>query len=238
MSFNYSQADREDIQGGKVLESIIVLSSEGDVVKQANFTFDYFESSGYAAETMCALPNRLKRLKLNSLSFTDPLGVETPNTYSFKYNETSLPDKFSNAQDYWGYYNGNNLNASLIPKLFYENNGFSLTVPGSNRAVSETSSKACILQEIHHPTGAVEEFTYENNLVSPGMDLFAHVNFLPNPLSPKAAHLYQSDAFLNDTLSTGSYDIYDTLFVINENSRGSVKFMLCGCDDFHSTNCE
>lgn len=108
------------------------------------------------------------RLKLTNLLEKD----EQENIikkHEFAYNEvTKLPRRIglsqdgSLAQDWWGFYNGQINNTSLIPydgAFNYQMQVYQ--VGGGSRQPDETAMKACILKSISYPTGGYTEFYFE-----------------------------------------------------------------------------
>ena len=100
--------------------------------------------------------------------------VATDNTvlssYSLNYNTQALPTATSRAKDFWGYYNGQNNNTTLIPAFSYVATGYSsnsnfitYNVGGGNRSVNEVYAKAWVLEKITFPTGGFTTFDYESN---------------------------------------------------------------------------
>lgn len=117
-----------------------------------------------------------KRLKLDSMWETDKDGNRLP-SYIFSYYTTHpLPCKNSAAQDYWGYYNGQeNFNGSyhsLIPKSYGNNtdnmeffyyNGLFPTSKGVDRRSNIDYVYSCMLSDVIYPSGARVSFQYEQN---------------------------------------------------------------------------
>jgi hypothetical protein len=90
-------------------------------------------------------------------------------THEFEYNNPAqLPSQKSNAQDYFGYFNGIP-NSNLFPRpdnyLSYYNAG-----SGANRSPNAEATQAGTLKKILYPTGGSQEFEYEphtlNQIVS------------------------------------------------------------------------
>ena len=111
---------------------------------------------------------RKKSLKLNSIDFLDK-DIDDKYSYKFTYNNTSLPERGTTAQDYWGYANSNT-GTLLTPTLVK----LKSVVPGLNaepdymtgtgdRSVNENKMKAAILEKIEYPTGGYTMFDYEAN---------------------------------------------------------------------------
>lgn len=64
-------------------------------------------TTGYNADSMkSAHLDRGTRLKLKSIDKVGPDGSTYENYFTFTYNTTPLPDRFTSKQDYYGYYNG------------------------------------------------------------------------------------------------------------------------------------
>ena len=89
----------------------------------------------------------------------------------------ALPALQSKAKDFWGYYNGQTTNTSLIPAqnvpvIFYPG-GTSGTVAigGGNRQADENYMKAWVLNKITYPTSGYTEFDYEANRYLDGSTL-------------------------------------------------------------------
>jgi YD repeat-containing protein len=89
-----------------------------------------------------------------------------PQVYQFLYNSpmpasTLNPENnASNAQDWWGYYNGKTSNASLVPNTNYS---YKVYECAGDRSVDPASAQVGTLRKIIYPTGGYSEFTYESN---------------------------------------------------------------------------
>lgn len=107
-----------------------------------------------------------ERLLLEKVKWVDT-NAAVVGQYSCSYNEQTLPSPTSRAKDYWGYYNGQTANTTLIPGQFLTANLYSssgsttLPVGGGNREPNETLMKARILTRLEYPTGGYTAFTYE-----------------------------------------------------------------------------
>lgn len=160
----YYDANRLDIRGGKILKKIEVRNNLGELIKGIAFEQDYFKSVENCNDNYCY------RLRLNAIKFFDKDKNVLPG-YTFKYNTTKLPKRFSVAQDFNGYYNNQ---TGTIPKIYYKVNqgrnshipfpyaGYSL-VPGGNldKTPNLVYSKAASLEKITYPTGGSTVFDYE-----------------------------------------------------------------------------
>lgn len=101
-------------------------------------------------------------------------GEELNPGHKFSYYQySSLPEKNSYNQDYWGYCNGSlgQSNDTGIPTYSYLNYDFQgegqipvlKTINGANRDSDLEGSKAAILTSIEYPTGGHTDFEYELN---------------------------------------------------------------------------
>lgn len=148
--------DRDDLQGSHALKAIEVYDFDQNLVK----TFELNQSYQTAVNDNNQLnqlklfePESSKRLFLDSVVEKGKNGAEKP-PYVFTYNSTKLPNRFSNSQDYWGYYNNAN-NGSYL--TFFDE------INSMDRRVDEEASKAGILEKITYPTGGATRFVYEHN---------------------------------------------------------------------------
>lgn len=151
---------REDLAGSHTLDKIDIFDKNDDFVK--GFDFEYFYSTGpndnnQMSSLKSLEPQSNKRLFLSSVVERGK-GSVLSNPYIFDYNPKPLPNRFSNSQDAWGYYNG-------------KNNGQFLTFLGStgptpnNRRVDTLLAEAGMLKKITYPTGGHTAFEYEHNKV-------------------------------------------------------------------------
>ncbi|HEX8577793.1 MAG TPA: hypothetical protein VF677_16030, partial [Flavobacterium sp.] len=155
IAINYST--REDIVDGKRISNIVIKDKNQRIIQNYQFNQGYFTATeqidvlNYASETA----SLMKRLKLNELVET----VENKN-YQFEYYEDSpLPNRFSNATDYLGFYNGQNLNSG-IEYVEYDNQIYGL---GDNKQPDINFAKLGSLKKIKYPTGGSMELEYEND---------------------------------------------------------------------------
>lgn len=109
-----------------------------------------------------------KRLKLTAVRHTGE-GIESPEVYTFDYQEEQLPTKLSASRDHWGYYNGAP-NQSLQPG-FYQNTNQQIGPEKveyqggkADREPNGSYNQAFLLRQMTYPTGGSAKFTYGANL--------------------------------------------------------------------------
>ena len=130
-------------------------------VLQHKFTFSesYFGDTSSTSDAV--------RLKLDSVSEISVTDTAQKKAYRFSYNNPSqVPSIKSLAQDFWGFYNGQTRNTSLLPPL-------SPTIYGAYIANQEAFSgvrtpsaayaQTGILNTIQYPTGGTTQLIYEGN---------------------------------------------------------------------------
>ena len=147
------------------LEEIKIYTKESNgtetLLKSYVFGEDYFISPGLATKDHY-------RLKLSSLTAKDAL-AKTVSSYGFSYNETiTMPHRTSLAQDWWGLYNGQLLNQSLVHGELVNFLGVNYNVGGyptssSVRNTNPLTMQACMLNKIIYPTGGYTEFDFETH---------------------------------------------------------------------------
>jgi len=172
--FYRSLSEREDLNGAYVLDKVQVLNINFKQIKEFNFNYQYTTdtSSNNVLDVLYRSDSKAqKRLFLKSIIEKDSMNNALPE-YSFQYNTTKLPSRFSNSQDAWGYYNGAQ-NGSFL--TFYNYNGI------VNRRVDSVKSEAGLLKQIKYPTGGYTKFTYEQNKVIPP-DYYKNLKI--NPTNP------------------------------------------------------
>lgn len=165
IDFILDSTNRKDLTQIKPLKEIII-KYDNIFNKKITFIYDYFDADvSFLFDNLYSNSGDLLRLKLNAIHITNGSN-QTPDIYSFSYNSTKLPRRFSYAQDAWGYFNGIN-NSSLIPKTnMYSITGVNGIIGSSDRSISESKTQACILNQITYPTKGSISYEYENNEVS------------------------------------------------------------------------
>jgi len=168
--FKYDGLIREDIdQSSNVnkrnsLAYIEKYDFNNKLIEKLHFDQSYFNSG--CSNYDC------KRLKLNNISKIKVNSDETFVTTNFEYfTDQNLPQRNSNQQDYWGYYNNNTAN-TLIPKT---NNRNGYNYDGADKTPYENKTKANILKKIIYPTGGSIEYDYELNDF--GVDYYPYPDF-------------------------------------------------------------
>lgn len=165
--FDYSS--RVDKLAELKLDMIRLLDYENRLINTFDFDQTYFESNEGSPIPPFLESNDLsrKRLKLSRILIGNS---NEKNIYSFDYNESKLPSKYSFSRDHWGYYNASNINTSLIPEfigpLFFDTQDQSplyVVYPGADRSVNKDVNQCFILNRINYPTGGHSEFEYETN---------------------------------------------------------------------------
>ncbi len=148
----FFSSEREDVMketptstGDFKLDKIEIYNTQGELIKRILFSYTYFTSGSSTAIG--------KRLKLESVTFEDASGVPGA-VYSFLYDGTNLPDRYSVQTDHWGFYNGKGME---LPTF----NGGVLDLSSKESDLEKT--KANTLTAIVYPTKGKTEFTYELN---------------------------------------------------------------------------
>jgi hypothetical protein len=177
--FNNKTNLREDVEPesnySKALDNIEIKDiTSGNTIKTVKFITSYFQSNDNLAHSptlgignnieYVASAYQQKRLRLDEIKEFSGSGSFLPG-YKFAYNKNNpiliTPNRLSNGQDHWGYYNGQSQNLTLIGK--YNNiNNQDCSQYLANRNVSEQYKRAFILDDITFPTGGVTKIYYDS----------------------------------------------------------------------------
>jgi YD repeat-containing protein len=154
----YEGSARLDCNGDKSIDRIEVLNGLGTLIKKVKFFTSYFENNSIGTSGLNYFNvTDHKRLRLDSLREESNSAVNAP--YKFNYNYSiGLPYRNSNAQDHWGYFNGQN-NATSVS--YYD--GSSPVKQGANKDIDPSSTLELSLAAITYPTGGSTLFEFENN---------------------------------------------------------------------------
>lgn len=176
ITFKYD-ADRKDTNVSPYRLSSVVTDVSSKIMQ--TITLDnniYFDAKeGQLSNNSGGNNSENKRLKLRGLSFQDA-DKSDKYSYRFAYNEEHLPIVNATAQDYWGYFNRELGNSSLIPRVIVPAPGNSpdaqKVLGNANRLSHEGSMKAFSLEKIYYPTGGMTSIEYD-----------AHKIKIPYPLT-------------------------------------------------------
>jgi YD repeat-containing protein len=145
--------------------------------------------------------------------------------YIFHYNESGqLPTRDSNAQDHWGFYNGQ-ANSSLIPappaSVANGRTDAISVLATANRSTNAQTMQVGVLESVRYPTGGSTYFTYEANRIG---SVTSSVDDSITTFTAAASGLHGTQ------LDPVSQAVYDRLFVPNsypgEPSVGAKVFAL------------
>lgn len=158
MTFNYQQDRKELNLNLDRLQSVVVKYNNSTVVRTINLDNDHYLGSN----------KNNYRMMLNELTIQGSSSAGAV-AYRFGYNTTELPNYFifgtdiNCHEDYWGYYNGNNIQNWIPTSEYSASNGST-----NNRTPNDNYMKAGTLVSIHYPTGGSTEFEMESNVTSDG----------------------------------------------------------------------
>lgn len=205
IKFNRNVGYRDDLDGGKSLNNVSVYDAKNELLSKHQFTYRY--KQGTAGGTSCYNADSYSRRwmlldKIEQVSVTDP---DIKLSHLFTYNENGFPScRYSAAQDYWGYYNGEDLNADLTPPYYLP--GQSNQISGAERGVDPTKSHYGILTKITYPTGGYTEFDFENNMV--------YANDLP-PQYVSNNQILAGEEYFDAGDTPDGTDLFQKTFTIN-----------------------
>lgn len=169
--------------GPQKLDSITVQDINGNTIKRFELEYDYFNAQVTGFEKYHFRRLKLKRVRECGTQECKPW-------YQLFYNETyPLPSKYSNAQDFWGYYNGAHDNVSRIPfgTYYYAGTNKYYYLGDSDRQPNPVYMTSGILTKIIYPTGGWNEFEFEpHDYYGFGNDAFTITDFENNKPIPFA----------------------------------------------------
>lgn len=155
--FLYTNSKRLDLNTtDTALSEIIILDNKDNLIKKYRFYTSYFGR----LENTIPDSTLLYSLRLDSLKEVSSHGRLLP-PYIFEYNDNiSMPNRLSNSQDYWGFYNGKS--NDMFVSYFRTVDGKPVKL-GANKEVDTFYTQGSILNKIFYPTGGYTSFEYENN---------------------------------------------------------------------------
>lgn len=172
---------REDLEGGKRLFVITVFNRNHSRLRVINLNNSHYTSvSSNKSSFYLYVTPATKRLFLTSVDIKGNEINTSASTisYSFAYNSpASLPARLSYAQDFYGYYNGQTTNGSLIPVLASNDMNYNSFPPSGssggsvqfgNRSINASLSAKGLLTKITYPTGGYDMISYLANVNASG----------------------------------------------------------------------
>ncbi|WP_118952802.1 RHS repeat protein [Taibaiella helva] len=170
---------RCDYNGGMVLREINIGSGGNCTRYQLDQSYTVVKTGGNTASELSygspcinisSVPStRSHRLRLNGIRMLSCDGTVSEPLYTFSYDPTELPLRFSAGQDYFGYYNGRS------PVPYGSTNDTNISIPrvgsmtfGANRTEDVSKMKAGVLTAIRNAYGGTVNFVYgAHQLVTP-----------------------------------------------------------------------
>lgn len=160
-------SEREDLEGGHRLESIVVKDYNSNIINQYNFFRSYLSTS-FSYDVMFPISTQRERKYMLLDSLEEKAGYVSKK-HAFKYNRENIPAcRISTAQDEWGYYNGRIYNSTLVPEEYIMHYSLAAGPPpiksdGSDRQVDTLYNQFGILESIIYPTGGKTFYEFETN---------------------------------------------------------------------------
>lgn len=207
--FTKAGIQREELNKGYALEKVELLNTTEGVVKEYLLDYNYVSSpssNNYLFWFDNLEPKANKRMYLTSI--TQQAGGMTLRPETFYYSSQPLPNRFSNSQDSWGYFNGKP-NGQFLTMHNYGNTIVS-------REVDTIKSGAGLLNKIIHKTGGSTSFVYEQNSAIPPAymaDFFISNN---NPVISKSEGMVKDPLFYSN-------GVYSKIITIGQNLVGQLR---------------
>lgn len=127
------------------------------------------------------------RLRLDSIA----RNVDERHTFRY-HGGSSVPNKTSMSQDYWGFFNGKKNANVFIPEIanFQENYSYIPQPKVANRFPDENSSKMFSLKSVTYPTRGTTDYEYELNTFDQTFNA-APITTIPVPYNAAAVSLQE-----------------------------------------------
>ncbi|CAM4020389.1 MULTISPECIES: hypothetical protein [Flavobacterium] len=192
----------------RAMEFVNVYDKKDNLITSHKLNFEYIESNDIS-NTLAFYQNEpKKRLFLKSVQQTKE-GVSL-NPYEFVYSDIILPNRFSNAIDWWGFYNGMSNGISYFPSNTAIPNRLEYALNGG-REVNPILMQAGLLKKVIYPTKGYSEYTYEANECKTPLFMTDTYNLFSNPTIPKSVNFFESDDFKTSPPGTPWYlQTYET----------------------------
>lgn len=178
-----SGAERQDVVsliGGDApacsLDTIMIKNKQGEEIKSFLLYYTYRISSDSTEISYLGDYTGIarKRLYLDSVIEKNITAGMAQPPYRFTYHSLALPNRLSNSQDFWGYYNGKNNGIYTIPRRpltgLFDITGTELPMfPDAtssfraDRRIDSNYTRAGMLTAIQYPTGGTTRYVYEPN---------------------------------------------------------------------------
>jgi YD repeat-containing protein len=232
IKFTKSTAEREDIFNAYALEKVELFDKNDVLVKGYSFQYEYpvtVQDNNQLGYLKTVDPGSGKRLFLHSIQETGRNGSALP-PYVFTYSNIPLPNRFSNSQDAWGYYNGKNNGQYLT--------FFNYTTYNISRQVDTVKCEAGLLKKISYPTGGSVSFTYEQNKAVPPayLNKLLYQNINPTEIVPVLAGFLKHPSYFDGD------ETYSKEFTIKPDKTGPVTFSFelpwCGTENDEPSVCD
>jgi len=161
VKFTYSTGvPNNDLDYNKKLDKVTIQNKNNDSIKEFNLEYLVFDSDlSYKNYDISLKSTDEKRLFLYKITENGKDGkLNSP--YILEYNHPEqLPPRFSYAQDFWGYFNGQKSNNYLVSKQGYPLFDGSAIICDKNP--NGVFGAKGMLKKINYPTGGYNEFFYE-----------------------------------------------------------------------------
>lgn len=210
--FDNDSIERKDFTNTYSLGKISVLDDQNSLIREFDFNYFYQRCLDDANQLYYLKQSDTcanYRLFLSQIQEKGLSSMSLP-PYQFEYDSVKLPNRFSNSQDNWGYYNGKP-NGEYLTFFTY---GTLI-----NRTVDTALSGAGLLKKITYPTGGSTSFIYEQNRVIPPAFIG---DIYYNPNNPGDSE-YVGEAFFRDSMYYAD-SMYSKVITIGSNKVGQVTF--------------
>ncbi len=220
---------RLDLAGKGAIDEIKIFDQNNSQITKYKFIHSYFGPSSPPTE------NEIK-LRLDALEIYGNTSSTNPLKYQFLYHESpnNFPSRESYAQDFWGYYNGQIYNTTLIPYniIFDEANWTYYQWKGGKRTPNFDFAKTGTLHTIIYPTGGRTEFQYQQHRINSIVPAYENsVQKVQRGFSSISGGTTSSNTFnyCDDAYPTPPYPIgVDISFNIPANGYHDIKFLTGG----------
>jgi hypothetical protein len=245
-SVTFTSSDRNDVLGGKKLD-VVTVSNGAEDIRTIQLFYSYFDATSVGGvkyhPTNESIFGNNPDLRLKLIAVEDNSGAR----HEFTYDPTPLPSKNSLAQDFWGFYNGQLTNSSLVPNparltAAYLCGATNLADNGTNHSASLQYAQAGILKSVKYPTGGNVDFEYELNTFDnywvPDFNSNTNTISTGNGLRIKAIN-YQANKFTNAKKTIFSYiggKSFNSIKLCRSYSISSLNLSITGSNNGYVTS--